>query len=514
MAGPVSADVARLRGLIVSCQPVPDGPFDTVPSVVAYARAAQAAGSAGLRIEGARNVAAVAEVCRLPVIGLIKRDLPDSAVRITPFLEDVSALIDAGAAIVAVDATERPRPVPPEVLIAEVKRRGGVAMADIATEAEARTAIAAGADVIGTTMSGYTGPDPVPTLPDLDLVRRCVGLGVPVLAEGRYNAPALAAEAIRAGAAAVVVGSAITRPEHVATWFREAIEAVLIPAGPILAFDIGGTKMLAALVRGAEILDRRVVATPTAVGAPGWIDAVAGLASEWRGAYAGAAAAVTGLVVNGEWSSLNPGTLAIPERYPLARLLGQALGSPTEIVNDAQAAAWGEYRFGAGCGRDMVFLTVSSGIGGGIVLGSRLVRGTRGIAGSLGQTPRANRDGIVRLESFASGFGIAAAAKAAGHAGDAKEVLTAARRGSPWAKAILAAAAEELAAAIAGLQAVVDPECIVVGGGVGLSEGFLELVRDKLTAYPPVVVPRLVRSTLGVDAGIIGAADLVRLPDR
>ena len=103
----ISDRFSRMRGLIVSCQPVPDGPLDTVEAIVAFALAAQAAGALGLRIEGARNVAAVVKASRLPVIGLVKRDLADSAVRITPFVDDVAALVEAGAAIVAVDATDR-----------------------------------------------------------------------------------------------------------------------------------------------------------------------------------------------------------------------------------------------------------------------------------------------------------------------------------------------------------------------------------------------------------------------
>ena len=134
----------------------------------------------------------------------------------------------------------------------------------------------------------------------------------------------------------------------------------------------------------------------------------------------------------------------------------------------------------------MVFLTVSSGIGGGIVLGGRLLRGARGIAGSLGQTPRPGHDRFVRLETLASGFGIAAAAKASGREADARAVFAAARAGEPWADGILMEAADELAAAIAGLQAVVDPDCIVIGGGVGLAEGFLERLEAALQAYPVV----------------------------
>ena len=148
---------ARLQGgLIVSCQPVPGGPFDTVDAVAAYARVAGAGGAVGLRVEGVRNVEGAVGASRLPVVGLIKRDLDDSAVRITPYDEDVEALVRAGATVVAVDATDRPRPVPSAQLIATIKRLGAIAMADIATQAEARAALAAGADITGTTMSGYT----------------------------------------------------------------------------------------------------------------------------------------------------------------------------------------------------------------------------------------------------------------------------------------------------------------------------------------------------------------------
>jgi N-acetylmannosamine-6-phosphate 2-epimerase / N-acetylmannosamine kinase len=495
-------------GLIVSCQPVPGGPFDAVEGVVAFARAAQASGARALRIEGAANVAAVVRECGLPVIGLIKRDMTTSKVRITPLLEDVAALADAGAAIIAVDVTARTRPVPVAALLQAVRARGRLAMADAATFAEARQAVEDGADLVGSTMSGYTGDGPVPTLPDLALVRALAGLGVPVMAEGRYNAPELAAQAIRAGATAVVVGSAITRPEHITTWFRAAVENAARASAPVLVYDIGGTKTLAALVRGREVLARRKVPTAPEVGAAGWPDGLAQLAAEWAGRYSAAAVAATGVVTDGRWSALNPGVLDIPRDYALQDRLSDALGVPVTAVNDAQAAAWGEYRHGAGQGRDLAFVTVSSGIGGGIVSGGRLLRGARGLAGSLGQVPW----GGASLEARASGFAIAAAARSAGYAMDAPGVFAAARDGAGWAERILADAAAALAAALVGLQAVADPQCIVIGGGVGLAEGFLDRLRAALAGFPPVLVPDVVPAGLGADAGIVGAADLADGP--
>ena len=98
-------------------------------------------------------------------------------------------------------------------------------MADCATREEGEIAAAAGFDLLGTTLSGYTGEAVVPDGPDLALVEAMRDLGLPVIAEGRYHRPEQAAAAIRAGAFAVVVGSALTRIEHVTGWFVDAIAA-------------------------------------------------------------------------------------------------------------------------------------------------------------------------------------------------------------------------------------------------------------------------------------------------
>ena len=213
----------RLRGkLVVSCQPVPDGPMDRPEIVAAFGLAALAGGAAGLRIEGVANVVAVRSATNAPIIGIIKRDLDDSPVRITPYLEDVDALADAGADIIAVDATLRPRPVAVQPLIERIVSRGLIAMADCATAEEGQAAHDAGAAVLGSTMSGYTGGD-VPAEPDYDLVAALRRVGGFVVAEGRYHRPEQAARARTLGADTVVVGSAITRTEHVTSWFVQAL---------------------------------------------------------------------------------------------------------------------------------------------------------------------------------------------------------------------------------------------------------------------------------------------------
>lgn len=216
----------RLRGgLVVSCQPVDKGPLDHDEVVARLAEAALNGGARALRIEGAARLAHVRR--RLPdalLIGIVKRELPESPVRITPLLSDVRALADAGADLIAVDATARPRPESVAALLQAIRAAGRLAMADCATLAEGEAAQALGFDVLGTTMSGYTG-GPVPLEPDWPLLDALVRRHPRVMAEGRVHTPAQVAEALARGAWAVTVGTAITRTELVTRGFADACSA-------------------------------------------------------------------------------------------------------------------------------------------------------------------------------------------------------------------------------------------------------------------------------------------------
>ncbi len=219
----------RLRGgLVVSVQPVEDSPLNKIDIIVAMAMAAVNAGAAGLRIEGVSNVTAVCDSVAVPVIGIVKQTLPGTDVRITPTVEAAQALCDAGADIIAVDMTLRPRISPLQPVIDCVLKNGALLMADCATEEDASAALNSGASILGSTLSGYTAEtESASDLPDLALVKRLrslAGTAGFVMAEGRYNSPELAAAAIQAGADCVTVGSAITRLEHVVGWFDSAVK--------------------------------------------------------------------------------------------------------------------------------------------------------------------------------------------------------------------------------------------------------------------------------------------------
>ena len=503
--------LAEIHGhLMVSCQPVPGGAMDRADMVVGFALAALAGGARALRVESLPYLRAVRAATAAPIVGIVKHDLPDTPVRITPTIEEAVALCEAGADIVAVDATRRPRPASVPDLIAAIKARGKLAMADCSDLEDARAALAAGADIVGTTLSGYMG-GPEPTVPDFALIRTMRTLTPHVIAEGRIHTPEQAAEALRCGAFTVVVGSALTRTEHATSWFAAAIAGVAgtddeSPA-TTLAIDIGGTKIMVGLVRGGEVIDALTVPTARDGDPAAWLDAIATSATRWAGSYSRAGIAVTGLVSDGHWSGLNPAILGVPRDYPLVAAATERFGVPVIAANDAQAAAWGEHKYGAGERGDMVFLTVSTGIGGGVVLGGRP---RLGLAGHFGQLRGPSSDGATPFENDVSGRFIAATAKAAGHDTDAAGVFAAAQRGEAWASDIVGASARHIALLCQDIQFAFDPDRIVIGGGIGLAPGFLDRVRQQLPFTQGRLAPVLVPARLGTRAGLVGIADLAQ----
>lgn len=275
-----------------------------------------------------------------------------------------------------------------------------------------------------------------------------------------------------------------------------------------LAIDIGGSKVLCALVENGVVQGHAVAETASDAGPEVWLDTAATLVEPWTGHYASVGLAVTGAVDGqGRWSALNPGILNIPDNTPLTTLAQNRFGLPALALNDAQAAAWGEFRHGAGAGDDMIFVTVSTGIGGGIVSGGQLLRGRGGLAGHFGQAAFGDAH-QTQLETRAAGRWLAAAALDAGHDCDAKGVFAAAMRGEPWAVALRDEIVGRVAELLADLQLILDPVRIVLGGGIGLSDRFVADLAARHTDLRPALRPQLVTAQLGVLAGAVGAAAL------
>lgn len=221
--------IAGLRGgCIVSCQALAHEPLYGSAMMAAMAAASEQGGAVGIRANTPQDIQAIKERCALPVIGLFKRDYPGSEVFITPTWREAAQVIEAGADFVALDATARPRPggVTLTALVREIRSHypGTGIVADVSTYEEGIAAMELGADLICTTLSGYTSYSLKQEGPDIGLVARLSELGtIPVVAEGRIWTIEDSQACMRAGAHAVVIGTAITRPQEITKRYVKAL---------------------------------------------------------------------------------------------------------------------------------------------------------------------------------------------------------------------------------------------------------------------------------------------------
>ena len=221
------------RKIVVSVQAMPDEPLYQEVALNAMIKSVVAGGAGGLRLAGARDVKNAKKMYpNLPVIGITKpKKIPDNfldVVYITPTLNDAKEIIEAGADIIAFDATMRERPNGEKLcdIINFIKSQNRLAMADIAMYEEAKNAIELGADIVSTTLSGYTNETKnKPNEPDFELCSAlCRDFSVPVIVEGKIWTPEQAKRAFDFGAFCVVIGSAITRPQLITKRFTEILK--------------------------------------------------------------------------------------------------------------------------------------------------------------------------------------------------------------------------------------------------------------------------------------------------
>ncbi|MCP2033536.1 N-acylglucosamine-6-phosphate 2-epimerase [Planomicrobium sp. HSC-17F08] len=215
------------KKLIVSCQALEDEPLHDPYIMSKMALAARQGGASGIRANTVKDIQAIKKEVDLPIIGIIKQDYPGCNVYITPTLKEVEALYEEGVDIIAFDATKQQRPDGKtfEQFFSEVKAKypEQLFMADVSTLDEAIAAEQAGVDIVAPTLGGYT-PYSEGTVP-LELLEQMVEVvSVPVIAEGNFDTPEKAKKALEIGAHAVVVGSAITRPQLITEKFVNAIQ--------------------------------------------------------------------------------------------------------------------------------------------------------------------------------------------------------------------------------------------------------------------------------------------------
>lgn len=215
--------------VIVSCQALPGEPLYVEEKSIMYlmARAAKQAGTKCIRTNSIRDIIAIKEETNLPIIGLIKKNYEDSEVYITPTMKEVDELVEANTDIIALDCTFSKRVNDGCIndFIKEIKDKypNVILMADISTYEEGVNAYKCGVDLVGTTLNGYTTQSKELNINNVDLVSRLSKeLPIPVIAEGRVHYPHQVKEMLEAGAYAVVVGGAITRPLEIAQRFIDA----------------------------------------------------------------------------------------------------------------------------------------------------------------------------------------------------------------------------------------------------------------------------------------------------
>jgi glucokinase len=308
-----------------------------------------------------------------------------------------------------------------------------------------------------------------------------------------------------------------------------------------IGIDVGATKLLAAVVdakgRASHIVQ---VATPAAEGPKAILGSLVAVVKKC-GEAAGGTLGSIGIGFAGQVSRgvvLASPNLAGWNHVPLAAPLRRRFGVPVVLTNDARAAAWGESRYGhGGATRNLVFLSLGTGIGAGVVSDGVLLQGARGSAGELGHVPvvaggrTCSCGGRGCLEAYAGGWALAKAARHAVRADpragrvllslagsaariDARTLARACAAGDALSKRMVAQAGRILGVACAGVANAFNPEVLVLGGG--LVQGFPRFVADARRGVTASLAParhvRVVRTRLGNAAVAIGAADLGRAP--
>jgi glucokinase len=292
-----------------------------------------------------------------------------------------------------------------------------------------------------------------------------------------------------------------------------------------LGIDIGGSRIRAAIVSpDGTLLTRAEGVTPARASGEVVVEAVAQVVAQAAQGHAVDSLLGAGVGAPGPLDAVLGLALSTPtidgfRDFPLRDRIATATGLRTLLDHDGHAAAFGEWQFGAGRGhQNMVYITVSTGIGGGAIVDGRLQRGRRGMAGHVGHMtiapdgPLCNCGNPGCWEAVAAGPALSAAARRAGFS-DGQAVFAAARAGDPGAMAVAAAEARWLGIGITSLLHIYSPDLVVLGGGV---MNGLDVLQPAMTAeiaaraMPPFRGTPIVRAILRDNAGLIGAAALAR----
>lgn len=288
-----------------------------------------------------------------------------------------------------------------------------------------------------------------------------------------------------------------------------------LPSG--VAVDLGGTKLAAARVTSGQVGEVLKVRTDGAGDAEHQITAICNLLQELElQPDERVGVALSGRVSRGGvWHAVNTGTLSGFTSVPIKEILSERLGRDVNVENDATAGAIGEYIVGSGRGvGSFGFITVSTGVGGGVVLNGRPLVSDNGLAGHIGFTTSRLANAVCgsgrlgTVESVAGGRAIAALAGRADF--DAKAVFDAHLAGQDWASQLIVTSANAIAELSANLAAIFGVERVAIGGSIGLASGYLDLVRAGLSNEPDLFRTEVVPTMLGSNSAFVGILVQVR----
>jgi putative N-acetylmannosamine-6-phosphate epimerase/predicted NBD/HSP70 family sugar kinase len=472
----LSSLLARLSKspLIASVQATDRSPVDHPDTLMRLAKASVAEGVQILRLEGVKNIRTIKPEVRAPIIGLLKRKYPKIDVYITPTAQDAQSLVDLGCDVIALDGTQRPRPFGQTFagLVEKIHRSEVLVMADCDTLEDALAAEAAGADIIGTTLAGYTAERAQTVGPDLELLRAiCKAVKAPVIAEGRFTERWQIEAALRIGAVAVTVGGALNDPNK----RTQALMPVnRVGQGLVGAVDIGGTWLRFSTFSDAwEMVDS--VHTPNP---PTREERLAWIRTQVEHFKVKRVGVSTGGIVEPR-----TGEVVAAKEYLMHDHVGivfseETLGVPVNAFGDGHASAWAHANLPQFAGMRVATLALGTGVGCGFVQKGKIWAGPRGEYPTVNDLPSKTGE---TYEKMMGGLFL----------------------GKDLTEEGKASARNAFDGAIATLRGLYFPDQIVVCGGVGMSDWMApELERANAVASP-----------FGENAGLYGAAALALFPD-
>lgn len=280
-----------------------------------------------------------------------------------------------------------------------------------------------------------------------------------------------------------------------------------------LAIDIGGTKIAFAIVSQGKLHQRQQIPTPQTNIRENMHLTLGQIIKDYAGKFDAVAVGSTGIINQGKLTALNPKNLGDLADFPLQACLAHYTNKPIGLINDAQAGGCAEYSLEDPAKvKNFAFITVSTGVGGGLVLNGELFTGLQGVAGHIGHTALSTsgemcgcgRQGCV--EAIASGRAIEARAKKQGMPLSAKEIFERFRQGDKQATQLVKDSAYTIADLIANLVISLNIEKIALGGSVGMAEGYLPLVEERLRTLPTTYACPIQLAQFGANAGLVGAS--------